>query len=291
MLRVADLMLRSALAQVARRSEEIVLQPHELRLLESLMQNAGKVVTRTMLLEHVSDYHFDPQTNVINVHVSRLARQDRSRFRCAAVNAVRGAGYIIRDGAIRDGARSALWRYCFRLALAILLLSAVGGRRRPLHHRLAVESVVDNEIARTIDASRQDLIDAFDNQGIGQARGRDRGAQARTWRLPSTCLPTRSANRSHGNVQQIPAEVLLHRSFLPIIYRGSGSRERGRQAMVEVYVLPGGFRLLIGRDLGDRARIGKVMVRALAISLVFFAALGAIGALFVARRVLSASTT
>ena len=53
-----------------------------------------------------------------------------------------------------------------------------------------------------------------------------------------------------------------------------------------VYVLPGGFRLLIGHDLGDRARIGKVMVRALAISLVFFAALGALGALFVARRVL-----
>ena len=53
-----------------------------------------------------------------------------------------------------------------------------------------------------------------------------------------------------------------------------------------VYILPGGFRLLIGHDLGDRARIGKVMVRALAISLVFFAALGAVGALFVARRVL-----
>ena len=53
-----------------------------------------------------------------------------------------------------------------------------------------------------------------------------------------------------------------------------------------VYILPGGFRLLIGHDLGDRARIGKVMVRSLAISLVFFAALGAVGALFVARRVL-----
>ena len=74
--------------------------------------------------------------------------------------------------------------------------------------------------------------------------------------------------------------------FLPIIYRGSGTSDRGRQALVGVYILPGGFRLLIGHDLGDRARIGKVMVRALAISLVFFAALGAVGALFVARRVL-----
>ncbi|MBV8441034.1 MAG: HAMP domain-containing protein, partial [Hyphomicrobiales bacterium] len=70
-------------------------------------------------------------------------------------------------------------------------------------------------------------------------------------------------------------------------YRATASSERGRQALVGVYVLPGGFRLLIGHDLGDRARIGAVMVRALAISLVFFAALAAIGALFVARRVLS----
>ncbi len=80
--------------------------------------------------------------------------------------------------------------------------------------------------------------------------------------------------------------MLLHPGFLPIIYRGSGSSERGRQALVGIYILPGGFRLLIGHDLGDRARIGKVMVRALAISLVFFAVLGAVGALFVARRVL-----
>ncbi len=59
--------------------------------------------------------------------------------------------------------------------------------------------------------------------------------------------------------------------FLPIIYRGSGSSVARRQALVEVYILPGGARLLIEHDLGDRARIGKVMVRALAISLVFFA--------------------
>jgi signal transduction histidine kinase len=73
---------------------------------------------------------------------------------------------------------------------------------------------------------------------------------------------------------------------VPIVYRGNASGARARQALVGVYLLPGGFRLLIGHDLGDRARIGKVMVRALAISLVFFAALAALGALFVARRVL-----
>jgi signal transduction histidine kinase len=173
----------------------------------------------------------------------------------------------------------------FRLALAILVLSAVGAGIVLYVIAWQVESVVDAEIARTIDAEAKGLIDAFDNEGIRrlddviEARKREPGA--------SLYLLTNPIGEPlAGNVEQIPTEVLLHRGFLPIIYRGSGSSDRGRQALVGVYILPGGFRLLIGHDLGDRARIGKVMVRALAISLVFFAALGAIGALFVARRVL-----
>ena len=63
-----DLLART----VVRGGEEILLQPREFRLLEFLMKHSGQVVTRTMLLEHVWDYHFDPQTNVIDVHISRL---------------------------------------------------------------------------------------------------------------------------------------------------------------------------------------------------------------------------
>src|SRR3712207_2577481 len=70
--RVGDLELDRLSHRVTRAGTEIVLQPREFRLLEYLMKNAGQVVTRTMLLEHVWDYHFDPQTNVIDVHVSRL---------------------------------------------------------------------------------------------------------------------------------------------------------------------------------------------------------------------------
>ena len=173
----------------------------------------------------------------------------------------------------------------FRLALAILLLSAIGAGIVLTVIAWQVVSVVDREIARTIDAESQGLIDAFDNAGIRrleaiiEARKREPGA--------SLYLLTNPIGEPlAGNVEQVPTEVLLRAGFVPIIYRGSGSSERGRQALVGVYVLPGGFRLLIGHDLGDRARIGKVMVRALAISLVFFAVLGAVGALFVARRVL-----
>jgi two-component system OmpR family response regulator len=99
--RVGDLSLDRLSHKVARAGEEIVLQPREFRLLEYLMQNAGKVVTRTMLLEHVWDYHFDPQTNVIDVHVSRLrAKVDRD-FEAPLIQTVRGAGYMIRDGGAR----------------------------------------------------------------------------------------------------------------------------------------------------------------------------------------------
>ncbi len=97
--RVADLELDRLSHRVTRNGEEIVLQPREFRLLEYLMRHAGQVVTRTMLLENVWDYHFDPQTNVIDVHVSRLRSKIDKGFAKPLLQTVRGAGYIIRDGA------------------------------------------------------------------------------------------------------------------------------------------------------------------------------------------------
>lgn len=96
--RVGDLMLDRLSHKVTRAGEEMVLQPREFRLLEYMMQNAGKVVTRTMLLEHVWDYHFDPQTNVIDVHVSRLRAKIDRDFDAPLLHTVRGAGYMLRDG-------------------------------------------------------------------------------------------------------------------------------------------------------------------------------------------------
>ena len=97
--RLGDLVLDRLSHKVTRAGEEVTLQPREFRLLEYLMQNAGKVVTRTMLLEHVWDYHFDPQTNVIDVHVSRLRAKIDRDFDAPLLHTVRGSGYMIRDGA------------------------------------------------------------------------------------------------------------------------------------------------------------------------------------------------
>ena len=98
-LRVGDLVLDRMSREVKRGEEEISLQPREFRLLEYLMKHAGQVVTRTMLLENVWDYHFDPQTNVIDVHISRLRSKIDKGFSQPLLHTVRGAGYMIRDGA------------------------------------------------------------------------------------------------------------------------------------------------------------------------------------------------
>ena len=94
---VADLEMDLLARTVRRAGREIELQPREFRLLEYLMRHAGQVVTRTMLFEAVWDYHFDPQTNVIDVHVSRLRRKIDRDFDHPLIHTVRGAGYIIRQ--------------------------------------------------------------------------------------------------------------------------------------------------------------------------------------------------
>ncbi len=82
--------------KVKRSGQEILLQPREFKLLEYLMRNADKVVTRTMLLENVWNYHFDPQTNVIDVHISRLRGKIDKEFDRPILETIRGAGYMIR---------------------------------------------------------------------------------------------------------------------------------------------------------------------------------------------------
>ncbi|WP_374308359.1 winged helix-turn-helix domain-containing protein [Methylocella sp.] len=97
--RVGALELDRLAHKVTREGKDIPLQPREFRLLEYLMRHAGQVVTRTMLLENVWDYHFDPQTNVIDVHVSRLRSKIDKGFEPPLLQTIRGAGYMIRDGA------------------------------------------------------------------------------------------------------------------------------------------------------------------------------------------------
>ena len=95
-LKVGDLEMDLLARQVTRAGKPIDLQPREFKLLEVLMRHEGQVITRTMLLEQVWNYHFDPQTNVIDVHVSRLRQKIDKDFERPLLHTVRGAGYSLR---------------------------------------------------------------------------------------------------------------------------------------------------------------------------------------------------
>ena len=95
--RVGDLHLDLLSREVTRAGQKIDLQPREFKLLAYLMQHQDQVVTRMMLLENVWDYHFDPQTNIIDVHVSRLRTKIDKPFDHALLHTVRGAGYRLHD--------------------------------------------------------------------------------------------------------------------------------------------------------------------------------------------------
>lgn len=94
--KVGDLELDVVTRKVRRGGQLIELQPREFRLLEYLMRNAERVVTRTMLLEHVWDFHFDPRTNVVETHISRLRAKIDRGHEVALIHTVRGSGYAVR---------------------------------------------------------------------------------------------------------------------------------------------------------------------------------------------------
>ena len=96
-LKLADLELDRMTRRVMRNGKKIELTAREFQLLEFMMRHSGQVVTRTMLLEGVWDYHFDPQTNVIDVHISRLRQAIDKDFDKPLLHTVRGAGYSLRE--------------------------------------------------------------------------------------------------------------------------------------------------------------------------------------------------
>jgi two-component system OmpR family response regulator len=94
--KVADLELDLLTRTVRRGGKEVLLQPREFSLLEYLMRHAGHIVTRTMLLENVWDYHFDPRTNIVESHLSRLRTKVDKGYKVELIHTVRGSGYCLR---------------------------------------------------------------------------------------------------------------------------------------------------------------------------------------------------
>ncbi|HLJ72135.1 MAG TPA: ATP-binding protein [Roseiarcus sp.] len=173
----------------------------------------------------------------------------------------------------------------FKLSLVFMALSAVGAGVVLSIVAFEVFALVDQESRQTIAAEADGLAEQYAQGGIRrlgyviEQRTREPGS--------SLYLLTNFAGETlAGNIERLPPGVLDKPGFVETSYETIDDSTFGRRALARIFVLPGGFRLLVGQDLRDRARIGHVMVRSLAVSLIGLAVLGALGGLFVARRVL-----
>ena len=172
-----------------------------------------------------------------------------------------------------------------KLTLAILALSAIGSGIVLGIVAWQVTKLVDEETVQTIRAEAGALAEQYELGGLRRlgaaivARSREPG--------PTLYLLTDPAGEPlAGNISELPPHALERSGVVSTTYKSSADSSRVRMALMEIFPIAGGFHLLVGHDLGDRARIGGVLVRALAVSLIFLAGLAALCSLFVARRVL-----
>ncbi len=172
----------------------------------------------------------------------------------------------------------------FRLTLAIFGFGAVGAGLVLGLVAVQVIKLADNQTRAAITAEADGLIEQYQVGGLRRL-GLVLAARSRAPGGSIYLLTDALGEPLVGNISQLPTTLTPTSGFGETRYQGLDGASR-RRALARVFALPNGFRLLIGHDLGDRARIGAVMVRTLALSLVVFAALAALGGLFVARRVL-----
>jgi signal transduction histidine kinase len=172
----------------------------------------------------------------------------------------------------------------FRLTLLIFGLGAVGAAFVLVLVGSQVIKIADDETRAAIQTDAESLIEQYDSGGIRKL-GLALDLRARAPGGSIYLLTDQVGEPLVGNVSQLPPSLNEAAGFAQTRYQGVGGGGR-RMALARVYALPNGFRLLVGHDLGDRARIGAVLARTLALSLVLFAGIAALGAAFVARRVL-----
>ena len=173
----------------------------------------------------------------------------------------------------------------FKLSFAYLVIFAIGAGLVLGHIGWNIKSLIDDQIAKTLDAEVNGLSEQYRQGGIRrlvfvvEQRARQPGA--------SLYLVTNFAGQAMaGNISDVEPGILERPGLSETIYRRSGDADGEPRALVRVFILPGGFRLLVGRDLGEREILRKVMQSALFTSLAWLILIGTFGGLFVARRVL-----
>ncbi len=173
----------------------------------------------------------------------------------------------------------------FKLSLAFLVLFAIGAGLLLGRVGNNVRGLIDEQAAQTIDAEITGLSEQYRQGGIRRlvdAVERRAGRPGASLYLVTTFAGERLA----GNVAQLPAGVLNTPGAVETAYQHVGEQIAASRALARIFALPGGFRLLVGRDLGEREILARVLIRALLTSLFWLTILGTAGGLFVARRVL-----
>src|SRR6202011_1766060 len=255
--KVGDLELDRLSHRVARGKDELTLQPREFRLLEYLMKHAGQVVTRTMLLENVWDYHFDPQTNVIDVHISRLRSKIDKGFERPLLHTIRGAGYMIRDAfgkLIRTTA--------FRLTLVYLFLFAIFAASLLGYFAWNTRRLINEQIASTVNDEIVEVSDIYARRGL---RGLVFTIENRALRPGANLylVTTPAGQAVAGNVGSLAPGVMATNGWSETVYRRLDEQDSAdHRALVRVTELSSGFRLLIGRDLEERHRLFGIVASA-----------------------------
>ena len=291
------------------------------------MRHAGQVVTRTMLLEGVWDYHFDPQTNVIDVHVSRLRQKIDKPFPMPLIHTVRNAGYMLRpdpsrccqpaEGAIvkaaalagpgqspgcsdpcglvrnsahqREPAAPRLVRSAgVRFAVRMRCCSASVRWRWRCSCGWRPPGVLDRQTDAAIAADAQGLAERWDE---GQAPALVSTIKERLAENVDDnaiyLLVDRNLRPIAGNLEHWPAGISLDHQWFELPVERAGVRSLAR---VHRFDLPGGYHLLVGRDVAVRAQLRTLLTDALLWALLVVALLGIVGALLVRglfRRTLS----
>ena len=265
--RVGDLELDRLSHNVRRNGKEILLQPREFRLLEYLMKYAGQVVTRTMLLENVWDYHFDPQTNVIDVHVSRLRSKIEKDFDKPLLRRL----MTERVGAIRNGRFRTLYRNtAVRLSALYLILFAVCAAALVFYVTSISEDQLRQRMKASVEEEVQVLNDIFSSGGIQallsvlENLSNQPGANLYVIAAPNGELLA-------GNVARLQPGVIDREGWTdsPFLYSRFGERAGGEKhmAVARIFFLENGARILVGRDLGEPENARLLVRRALMLAL------------------------
>src|ERR1700722_11353829 len=279
-LKLADLELDRMTRRVVRNGKKIELTAREFQLLEFMMRHSGQVVTRTMLLEGVWDYHFDPQTNVIDVHISRLRQAIDKDFDKPLLHTVRGAGYRLREDEKGPwGPINGFFVYSIVFACgAAALLGAVD---------FAVSRVVDGSTDNLIEAEVQGLreqmvvLSRSDFIELIEQRSQDQDVRGAVYLMVDPQLRPVA-----GNVPAWPKlDAGQGKWFLFKVSVPFGDETREHEMRAQRFPLPGGYKMLVGHDVQERQDVKSLMMRGLIAAVVMTLLLGLGGGVWMGRRI------